>query len=162
MGHVIEPGAGGDLPPSSCNGLDAFSESVTSTMFAADPPRPQGGSIANGVYHLTRIEDFVGASGSTNEPRRQKLGRLYISASTDSTADLQLAWLDNFGELPLPIEQNLSLVITGTSYAYTVTCSTARGLEAPGSTSFTASTNELILIFPGPGGVTRVETFARE
>jgi len=162
---LIEPDAGVELPPSTCNALSVFAESAISTTTAADPPTPQGGTIANGVYHLTRIEDFVGATGRTNARPRPKLARLYISASTNFSADMQLTWLDDFGELPLPIEQNLTLVIAGTSYAYAVTCVTSRGLDAPGSTSFTASANELILIYPGASaasGGTRVETFTRE
>ena len=56
------------------------------------------------------------------------------------------------------------IVVTGTSYAYTVTCTTdtQEASTAPGSVSFTATMDQLIRFYPLTGGATRVETFERE
>ena len=87
-----------------------------------------------------------------------------IGASTGVSADLQISWLERGGELPLWIEQNQTIVVTGTSYAYTVTCTTdtQEVSTAPGSVSLTATMDQLIRIYPITGGATRVETFERE
>ena len=44
----------GELPSSSdCNSLSEVSPSVTATLVAAEPPAPQGGTLSNGLYHLS-------------------------------------------------------------------------------------------------------------
>ena len=90
---------------------------------------------------------------------------LAISASTRAGAELQIDREQVSGELPLPVHQNQTIVITGTSSAYTVTCTTGRGSPEAGAMSFTASPAELVWIYPpsGPSGsATRVATFTRD
>jgi hypothetical protein len=111
---------------------------------------------------LTKLEDFVGPAGQSRTGNHWH-SSLIISQSTGVSADLQFRWFELSGELPLPIEQNETMVVTGNSYAYTVTCATVRGSAEPGSGFFTATTQELILFSaPNPNGVTRVLTYTRE
>ena len=147
-----------------CNGLSYSSPRITWSVIADNPPAPKGGAISNGTYHSTKREDFVGPGGSSSTtPNRPGLA-LVISASTGVSADLQISWQERGGELPLWSEQNQTIVVTGTSYAYTVTCTTdaQEVLTMPGSVPFTATMDQLIRFYPNTGGGTRVETFERE
>ncbi|HEY0463235.1 MAG TPA: hypothetical protein VGC79_03455, partial [Polyangiaceae bacterium] len=116
----------------------------------------------NGIYHLSNVEDYVAPGVMRSPLTSHRRSRIILSASTGLSAEMQINWMDVDGELPLPVEQNQSLLVTGTSYDYTVTCTTQRGSSAPGSLSFTANANELVQIHPDFEGVTRVETFTRQ
>jgi hypothetical protein len=161
-GIVIPVGGAPASPPDHCNGLSYSAPSITWSVITDNPPAPKGGAISNGTYHSTKREDFVGPGGSRNTIPNSAAHALVISASTGVSADLQISWLERGGELPLWIEQNQTIVVTGTSYAYTVTCTTDTQEVAPASVSFTATMDQLILIYPITGGATRVETFERE
>lgn len=147
-----------------CNALSYSPPRISWSVIADNPPAPKGGAISNGTYHLTKREDFVGPGGSSSTTPNSAGRALVISASTGVSADLQIGWRERGGELPLWIEQNQTIVVTGTSYAYTVTCTTdTREVStSPGSVSFTATMDQLIRIYPITGGATRVETFERE
>ncbi|HEY3256677.1 MAG TPA: hypothetical protein VGJ91_22120 [Polyangiaceae bacterium] len=163
-GITVPVGGAPASRPDHCNGLSYSAPRITWSVIADNPPAPKGGAISNGTYHSTKREDFVGPGGS-NSTIPNSVGRaLVISASTGVSADLQITWQERGGELPLWIEQNQTIVVTGTSYAYTVTCTTdtQEALTAPGSVSFTATMDQLIRFYPITGGATRVETFERE
>ena len=159
-GTLIDVGGAPASTP-TCNALQT-NERASTTVIAEAPPKPEGGTLLNGLYHLTKREDFVGPTGDTNRSLRRAQATLAISASTGVSADVQLYWFEPFGELPLPVGQNETVVVTGTSYAYTVTCATPRGSTAPGEVPFTATADELLWIYPTNDGATRVETFQRE
>jgi hypothetical protein len=162
-GIVIPVGGAPASVPDHCNQLSYSPPRITWSVIPDNPPAPKGGAISNGTYHLTTREDFVGPGGSRSTIPNSGQS-LVISASTGVSADLQLSWLERGGELPLWIEQNQTIVVTGTSYAYTVTCTTDRQevSSAPGAVSFTATMDQLIRILPISGGATRVETFERD
>jgi hypothetical protein len=163
-GIAIPVGGAPASLPDQCNGLSYSPPRITWSVIADDPPTPKGGAISNGTYHLIKREDFVSPGGSSSAIPNSAGRALVISASTGVSADLQISWQERGGELPLWIEQNQTIVATGTSYAYTVTCTTdtQEGSTAPGSVSFTATMDQLTRIYPITGGATRVETFERE
>ena len=150
--------------PDHCNGLSYSPPRITWSVIADYPPAPKGGAISNGTYHSTKREDFVGPGGSSSTIPNGPGRALVISASTGVSADLQISWLERGGELPLWIEQNQTIVVSGTSYAYAVTCTTdtQEVSTAPGSVFFTATMDQLIRFYPIAGDATRVETFERE
>jgi hypothetical protein len=89
----------------ACNELHT-NERASATVIAEAPPKPEGGTLLNGLYHLTKREDFVGPTGDTNRSLRSAQATLAISASTGVSADVRLYWFEPSGELPLPVEQN--------------------------------------------------------
>ena len=160
--HLIVIPDGGASGTFDCNTISDWSPRVISAVIGSDPPAPQGGTISNGFYRLSKVEYFIGPDGDSSRYLDQLWASLYVSASTDLGADLQIKWEWLDGELPIPVEQSQTIVITGTSYAYAVTCTTDRGSMEPGSIAFTATPNELVWIVPGADGNTRVSTFTRE
>lgn len=157
---LIDP-AGGQDTPGACNGL-AFGASAARASVVVDaPPEPQGGAILDGTYNLTKHEEFVGIAGGGSNFTHSAFGTLVISESTGDRAQLQLAWEENQGELPIPFSQSQTIATTGTVYDYTVTCMQASSSPSAGSLFYTATVDQLIWIYPASGGVTRVETFTR-
>jgi hypothetical protein len=148
--------------PSDCNSLSDATPAVILQVVANVAPTPEGGTIANGLYHLTQLQDFTGLGGASTEPAYRVEYALAVSASTSVGADLQTHWLVPSGELPIPVEQSATIAIRGTSYTYSTTCTTEPGSAEPGSMSFTASGDTLVRMYPIAGGVTRVETFTRQ
>jgi len=149
-------------PPPQCNALERNTSPITRRIVADNPPEPQGGVISNGIYHLTEREDFVGPSGSSSVTSERAFAILAISASTGVTADLQISWRERGGELPLTVEQSQTIVVSGSAFAYTVTCSTELGYSDPGSLPFTATPDQLIWFHSYGDAITRVDTYTRE
>jgi len=56
-GNLVVP-VGGAPPSLDCNALDDTRSSVISTAIADDPPKPQGGTLSNGFYRLSKLEDL--------------------------------------------------------------------------------------------------------
>jgi len=160
--HEIVIPDGGAPDTYDCNALSDWPPAVSSTFSTGEPPTPQGGSISNGFYRLTKVEVFVGPDGDISQYPDRLGATLAISASSNVGADLQLNWVWMMGELPRPVEQSQTIITAGTSYAYTVTCTTDRAATEPGSIAFTATTDELAWIVPQADGNTRVSTFTRE
>jgi hypothetical protein len=152
---------GGSATTLDCNTLDDPISPSTATIFAANPPEPQGGAISNGIYRLTKREDYVGPGGDKSRAPNSASGMLAITQSTEVSADVQITWMELSGELPTHTLWSETVAVTGTTYAYTVTCPTRDSTET-GSLSFTATADELIWFAPLPGGGTRVQTFERE
>jgi hypothetical protein len=151
----------GGYPPSECNAVGEISGSIILTSVADNPPTPEGGAISDGLYHLSKLEDFVGPGGGSRYPEHWRAS-LVVSTSTDVSAYLQFNWEEYDGELPTPVEQNETIVIAGTSYTYTVACTTARLGSESGTVSFTATRDQLIEISPRVDGITRVSTYTRD
>ncbi|HEX2673506.1 MAG TPA: hypothetical protein VHM25_21640, partial [Polyangiaceae bacterium] len=144
------------------NALDPGPPAIA-VVIAEDPPKPEGGTIPNGLFRLTRHEVFIGRNGNSDQRVSRMGGRtLLISASTGASADLQLSRLENLGELPDLVNESQTLVVSGTSYDYTVTCSSERDFAPAGTRHFTATADELIWISLVSDGTTYVETFERE
>ena len=160
QGSLIMPDADAGTP--HCNELADSAPLVRASVVVDDPPTPQGGLIANGVYYLSKREDFVGLDARSSARPHTAQGSLVISGSTDVGAELQLRWMEVFGELPIPVSLNETVTIAGTSYIYTVTCGLPVASAASGSISFTATANELLWIYPDANGGTLVDTFQRE
>ena len=159
----LDPGStSGGSDVSACNALDDLGSSVSATVIANDPPKPEGGTIPNGLFHLIRREVFVGRNGNRDKSVIRATRTLLVSASTGTSADLQLVWLENPGELPHLATQNQTLVVSGTSYDFTVTCSSELAFAQGGTLSFTATAHELIWISPASDGATYVDTFERQ
>lgn len=161
-GIVIPVGGAPASLPGHCNGLSYTAPNVAWAIIPGNPPTAKGGAISNGTYHLTRREDFVGPGAATSVDPSGASSALVISASTGVSADLQISWLARGGELPHSDEETRTIVVTGTSYAYAVTCTTDVFAAASGSVSFTATMDQLICIYPVTGGTTRVDTFERD
>jgi len=153
--------AAGSSAGSECNTVDEGDKS-DAAVIAGDPPKPEGGTITNGLFHLTRHEVYVGRNGNTDRSVSRARSSLLISGSTGATADLQFTWLESTGELPRPFKQSQTLVVSGTSYTYTVTCSSELAFAQGGSLSFTATAGELIWIQSASDGATYVDTFERK
>jgi hypothetical protein len=153
----------GEVPAvRNCNALSEWGEFATSVFVVGDAPKPQGGTITDGTFRLTGREAFVARDSNSSGTRSQTSSTLVISASTGASADLQLVWMELSGELPHAVRESQSLVVSGTSYDYTITCPSQLASGGSSSLSFTATANELIWIRPVSDTVTYVETFTRQ
>jgi len=153
---IVDAGAGSR----ECNTF-SFSPIIEPIVAAGEPPKPQGGALANGVYYLSKREVFLGLDAGSHARPHAALGALIISGSNGVSAEGQISWMEVRGELPLPTSLNVAITVTEASFDYTVTCGGGLAFATSGSIPFTATASELLWIHPDPSG-TLVDTFQRQ
>jgi hypothetical protein len=141
--------AQGDAPP-ACNALANVAQPVTLQQVAQDPPQPQGGTIADGIYTITAVTLYTGPGGPSGQGGSSQT-TIQIAGTTVQVASA--------GD---PRTQTVNLATAGTTFTATDTC--------PDSTvthgSYTAAASTLLIFLDGgtddAGTHTVVETLTKQ
>jgi hypothetical protein len=126
--------AGSDEAAPECNAL-AIPASITITAKSGTPPAPAGGTIADGTYVLTEMDDYNSGDAFVGAPTA---GILVVSGAT-----LELARVGAKGDVS---RYGATFTTSSTTIVETGTC----GLAAPVSEGFTATPTSITFVDTAP------------
>jgi hypothetical protein len=141
--------AGIDAGP-PCNTIANDAPVVNTTEVAADPPTPQGGTIADGTYWQTALDIYTGPTGPAG-----------VTGTSQMTALIQgeTAQLVSSGQ---PTRRTVTLATADASFTSVDTCPDSQMSQG----AYTATPTTLTIFLPGgtddAGARTVVETLTKQ
>jgi hypothetical protein len=140
----------GDDSGAPCNTIANDAPVVDVTQVAADPPPPQGGTIADGTYWQTSLAIYTGPNGPTG-----------TSGTSQMTAQIQ-GEIVQIASADQPTRRTVTLMTSDAGFTSTDTCPTPQTAEG----YYTATPTTLMIFLAGgtddAGARTVVETLTKQ
>ncbi len=141
--------AGTDAGP-PCNTIANDAPVVNTTEIAADPPAPQGGTIADGTYWATALDIYTGPTGPAGVTGTSQMTTLIQGETVQIVSSGQ------------PTRRTVTLTTADASFTSVDTCPDSQMSQG----AYTATTTTLTIFLPGgtddAGPRTVVETLTKQ